>query len=489
MTFQMMLLALIMSTAAANGSSMQSRMPRPCPLPRLKPMPPVVTGSTPGTWAHDTMTRRIREDILQRVYEDNGLTPGSPSGELAKACAGLDELCRELEAASTTTLRPIADDGSADAAYWNDVILKPHMAAKETYLSAPWFVSEFYVYRRVVEAFAGTGVDPFCAQKEAGLQAALEAMDALALRLLGSVGACGRPKGSMAPSLTAAAQMVRVWSLCSLWGNQADLSLWPVPLDEETVEDGCQRMNRALLSGKERLLADHFADCWSDLAGCSRPPGSGTVLRSIGLVTDNAGGELCTDLMLAHALVAGGICEHVSIHCKKYPVFVSDATPEDVMHSIEALQASPWGSCATLGKAFEGHVQAGRWSIEDDAFWCQGIEFWEMPRELAVRLNEHDLCIVKGDANYRRLVGDRQWDLDASFHDIAGYFPTRLLALRAPKSEVGCGIPEDRLKLAAKEDENWITSGNYGLVHYTSGQKDGWALGAGQLDDPTSYLG
>ena len=34
-------------------------------------IPPVITSETPGTWAHDTVSRRLREDILARVFRDN----------------------------------------------------------------------------------------------------------------------------------------------------------------------------------------------------------------------------------------------------------------------------------------------------------------------------------------------------------------------------------------------------------------------------------
>lgn len=47
------------------------------------------------------------------------------------------------------------------------------------------------------------------------------------------------------------------------------------------------------------------------------------------------------------------------------------------------------------------------------------------------------MVFVKGDANYRRLIGDRLWETDTLFSDVAGYFPTRLCALRTLKAELG----------------------------------------------------
>lgn len=31
-------------------------------------LPPIILSNVPGTWAYDTMSRRIRDDILARIY-------------------------------------------------------------------------------------------------------------------------------------------------------------------------------------------------------------------------------------------------------------------------------------------------------------------------------------------------------------------------------------------------------------------------------------
>lgn len=47
------------------------------------------------------------------------------------------------------------------------------------------------------------------------------------------------------------------------------------------------------------------------------------------------------------------------------------------------------------------------------------------------------MVFLKGDANYRRLIGDRRWPTNTPFSDVAGYFPTKLCALRTLKAELG----------------------------------------------------
>eukprot|EP00968_Pinguiococcus_pyrenoidosus_P007050 scaffold463_cov242-Pinguiococcus_pyrenoidosus.AAC.18 len=345
-------------------------------------------------------------------------------------------------------------------------------------------------------------VDWFQAQKEAGLAAAQSTIESLSLRLLGSVGAMGRPAGSPAPSITAAAKVLRLWSLTSLWGNKLDLSLWPAPTDaeaaadaeqgaQEDMESGEKRLQEVLLSGEERLLGDDFDECFDDLSqevATSGDTGDGALFSSFGIVTDNAGLELATDMMLAHCIVAFGLAKSVTLHCKEYPVFVSDATENDVRHTVDYFSKSPDPSMATLGQVWSQWIDAGRLKIEPHSFWCHPKPMWEMPRPVAERLHQHRLVVVKGDANYRRLLGDRPWPLDTNFDSVCGYFPTRLLALRALKAEVGLGLSETAQTRAKAADDKWLTSGRFGVVQYSSGQTAGWAMGAGALDDPMAYL-
>lgn len=47
-------------------------------------------------------------------------------------------------------LRPIEEDGGPEVAEWNQ-IMEPYLG--KSWLDTPWLYSEFYAYRRVVEAF------------------------------------------------------------------------------------------------------------------------------------------------------------------------------------------------------------------------------------------------------------------------------------------------------------------------------------------------
>lgn len=108
----------------------------PSSLPAL-PLPPVLTSDVPGTWAHDTMSRRVRTDILARVFRENSFHD--------QTIARLQALDKELQNAATTPLTLIPSDGGPDVHTWNHTILSDLVTANATWLSAPWAVAEFYL--------------------------------------------------------------------------------------------------------------------------------------------------------------------------------------------------------------------------------------------------------------------------------------------------------------------------------------------------------
>ena len=103
--------------------------------------------------------------------------------------------------------------------------------------------------------------------------------------------------------------------------------------------------------------------------------------------------------------------------------------------------------------------------IEAPSFYTSPNPFWEMPTELERRLGSAALVLLKGDANYRRLLGDRHWPHQLKFEALVKYFPTQLAALRTCKSGVLVGVSKEREAAAVRAlPESWLTGGKYGLV-------------------------
>ncbi|KAG5177479.1 hypothetical protein JKP88DRAFT_332619 [Tribonema minus] len=405
------------------------------------PLPPIILSNVPGTWAYDTMSRRVRENILMRIYDENDMD----SPQLAHAKAALDALVQELATPQTSLLTPIPDDGGPDVREWNESIMAPYLGAAN-WLDAPWLYTEFYVYRRVAAAFAffATGYDPFDAQKRLGVTSALASMDALAARLLQSDAV--RP---------AAATCLR---------TAASLPLTPPPLPRCACSADADVFAETLAQSAANLLADDGARVVAALLAARAAGG-----RRVDVVVDNAGFELFCDLCLADYLVACGAARTVVIQLKGHPTFVSDAQAKDLTWMVEHLRGLDTGkypAAQAVGERWARRIASGEWELREDLFWAQPRPFWEMPQRLRDELGGGGsaMVFVKGDANYRRMLGDRTWDLATPFADVASYWPAPVCALRTLKAELGCGMSAELTKAAAAAHDDWMVSGRYGVV-------------------------
>ena len=407
---------------------------------------------------------------MSRVATDNADTLDADP----RAAAAFAALDAELADAANVALRPIEDDGGPDVRYWNESLVDAWIG--ETWLDTPWLVSEFYFYRRILEALGyfgdGPGAlkDPFQRDKDAGLAACAEATKALAPKLNAFANGDGDDDAALAT--------MRLFVLVSLWGNRMDLSIWPAAGATASGASGeAASSTRAAQAFEEALRAGEECLLWDDSAAAARAilePGR----DKIGMVVDNAGFELVCDLALADAIVIARDRQNerndrnapravVTLHVKAQPVFVSDAMSKDVRDTIDAMRASPDAATAATGKRWRGHVESGAWVIAPRFEWAQPQPFWELPRLARGALAEEHLVVIKGDANYRRLLGDRLWALDTPFGEVASYFPAPLLALRTLKAELGCGIPEAQARRAqATNPGTWQTDGKFGVVQY-----------------------
>ena len=80
-------------------------------------------------------------------------------------------------------MRPICDSGP-DVDEWN-AILEAIPENDRNWLDAPWVISEFYFYRRIMEAFSffESKYDPFVNDKVRGLVDALGSIEDISSRL------------------------------------------------------------------------------------------------------------------------------------------------------------------------------------------------------------------------------------------------------------------------------------------------------------------
>jgi hypothetical protein len=73
------------------------------------------------------------------------------------------------------------------------------------------------------------------------------------------------------------------------------------------------------------------------------------------------------------------------------------------------------GPCVSVGRRWRDHIAKGRWDLKEVFYWAQPQPFWDMPAEVTADLAQSAMVFVKGDANYRRLLGDCEWELTTPF--------------------------------------------------------------------------
>jgi uncharacterized protein with ATP-grasp and redox domains len=382
------------------------------------PAAEAIVSNVPGSFAWGVLTRR-HPDLIATVRR---LVPYPPA---------IQESLDQLLVTIGGTIPPLPAH-APDQAAWQEWAA-PYLG--RSWLDVPFLWAESYFYRLLLEAtgYFGSGpwagIDPFAPQKTAELDTPDLARDLGDLDRL----VTAPDQAGLSAALAAA-----------LWGNRADLGF---------------RMSDPSAQGKDQvddLVADDSAELWSLLdAGA---PGR------VHLVADNAGRELVADLVLIDRLLATGRAATVTLHLKPHPYYVSDATTADllqVLRRLEAVGDTASGIAVRLAAA----IGDGRLQVRAHAFWCSPLTFHELPTDLTTELAEATVVIIKGDLNYRRLVGDAHWDPTTSFQDLTSYFPAPLVALRTLKCDVAVGVDPDRLVHLEADAPGWRTDGTHAVIH------------------------
>ena len=381
--------------------------------------PPRIHTDESNPFAHHTLAVRVPAIVNEVIEKNPDYAP--------EIRAALTELARSM---TENRVLPEIVSAGPGADGWRAAL---HARAGQSWLATDWFFAETYAYRQVVDraGFWQGGRDPFLPNKreEYASSAHAEALErALSLRL---------------------SREERLHALfgAALFGNRIDLSF-------------AASREHGIGIGSDDLLVDE------------REAAVSLVMRGSGpvhVICDNAGTELSCDLALVDFLLSE-LGVEVVLHVKTHPTFVSDAVERDVLRFLGRAEgerefeiALPKDGAAMVGRLGEAW-ETKQLRLSSHLFWNGPESLWDLPEELAHELGSARLVLLKGDANYRRAVGDAVWPPHTPFRDVAAYFPAPLLALRTLKSDPIVGLRSGQAEQLDGVDARWRVNGKRGVA-------------------------
>ncbi len=385
--------------------------------------PPPLSTSEPGSFARATIVER-KPQIIRQVIEDNDYPP-----EIVRA---LENFREEI---TSHPMQPLLDS-DADTAGWNEAL---GAYAGKTWLEVPWYFAEVFFYRKLLEATryfqSAEKRNPFQKQKDRQMASDIQ-------RLAG--------EWEQFSTIDAGPLFEALLHSC-LWGNRADLSNFTVK------EKG--RGGLAVSEERHLILIDHTERIREILSNG---------IRRVDFINDNVGSDLTFDLAFADFLLRQGWASEIHLHLKNQPFFVSDAMPDDVLHTLGLLKAAASAAMAALGRRLEADLAAGRLDLHTDPFWTGWQMFRQMPPPLLDQFARSDLALLKGDVNYRRLLDDLHWPHTTPMEEVTGYFPAPFATLRTLKGEIMVGLQPGQAEALQAEDPTWLINGKRGVIQLVS---------------------
>ncbi|KAM9355215.1 damage-control phosphatase ARMT1 [Pholidichthys leucotaenia] len=434
-------------------------------------VPPSLSAKVVGSFAYLTVKDRL-PTILTKVIDTIHRNKNKFFKEYGEegiqaekqAISLLSKLRNELQ-----TDKPVVDltDNLPDREAWNQYLKRQQRLQGDqesvSWFKSPWLYVECYMYRRIQEAIClNPPINEFDVFNEGKTQSFFESQQAVMTlcTYLENIS-----KNTEAISKSQLFEHFNTLLQVSLWGNKCDLSI-------SAGQENSQKTSPidSLSSLQPFILVDDSSMVWSTLTSAQKP------VNRVDIVLDNAGFELVTDLVLADFLVASGLARQINFHGKSIPWFVSDVTAKDFQWTVRMAMATNHMWTSKRGVQWQSYLKAGVWHYHDHQFWTQPHEFCAMAADapdLYATLQAADLVLFKGDLNYRKLAGDREWDHTVAFGTaLQGFGPAPLCSLRTLKANVQVGLQPGQAEKIASYDANWMTSGSYAVIQFHSPQSE-----------------
>ena len=365
-------------------------------------------------------------------------------------------------------LEGLSCESAADYETWSKELSKNDFF----WFVSPWLFVECYLYRKIADSFLCSkyfkNYDPFHASKVSSL-----------IQHLNAIKSIGKVMKNV--KLKTANDLVQ-WIELSLWGNRCDLSLKSSTPSMDQIIESLAPLRSKIIANDTRHIVNRIEGMKS----------SGKHNLIIDIVLDNSGFELFTDLCLLHVLTHYlGVkkIKQINIHVKSYPWFVSDVMRKDFWFTLDYLSGKldtkskdkshahyqhyshplPKIDCKDLIKLIKEWIEfvdTGKWIIAENYYWTLPYDYSAMKTadvHLYRSLSASALIIFKGDLNYRKLLGDLDWDpKETSFAEsLRDFKPTFLTTLRTNKATLISGL---KGILIDDLPVDYLTSGEYAVI-------------------------
>lgn len=237
---------------------------------------------------------------------------------------------------------------------------------------------------------------------------------------------------------------------------------------------------RAVLDNKDKFWASYVCNMRN--------------VKRINILVDNFGIELLSDLVLGYYFVCRkGKNSEIEIvyHTNKLPVYVSDVFIAGQSHAndVELLmntlsgfaEKDESGSRITEVLCRINNMIKTKFSFKPNLFWNMPVRYEDLFTTKYKSLANFDveksiftgsdLLVIKGDLNYRRLVGDTNYWPGKSISSLIKYVNAPLLIIRSFKSNVTLLGKSYSKFIKTKPAEDWQSNGRYGIIQFIDKSK------------------
>jgi hypothetical protein len=261
-----------------------------------------------------------------------------------------------------------------------------------------------------------------------------------------------------------------------LWANKNDLSL----SSGNSVSNKVENLVDLLDSFKENILCDHSEDLWQFLNQLREKKSQDDKKIRVDVFLDNCSIELAADLLLTDFLLRNDFVDEVYLHGKPYYWFISDVTQHDFDYLLRQIQSSNSLVLNNFYRRMKKYLDEKRVVLDcTNHFWTSPHSLFEMEAVQSqlysdLKLNS-SLVIMKGDLNYRKLLGDLNWPFDTPLKTaVNGFLPTSLCAVRTIKADLVANLDTNvstnknyaLCKEKHSDSKKWMISGDYGLIQF-----------------------